>query len=257
MDAALQLAGKGIKVYPTVAGKKMPFKGSHAQKDATSDQEQVFNMFQAHPGSDISIKLDKLIVLDVDRHLKQADGFNSLQNAGVQLPKDTRIELSPSGGAHLFFRYNGQQFNHLNLLPGVEVRGDQIKIAPSKGYELRVNKPIQQTPEWLLKMIEQKRKPKYQPSSHYVPGKITFLGNKLNEIMDGAPEGQRNTFLAKQIGFLIGQGMKPSKAYKFMWWIAQTELTGTKPIKKSEFDATFRSVAQREQAKLGGASSAK
>lgn len=257
MDAALEMASNGFKVYPTVRGKKMPFKGTHAQLDATNDKEEAFNMFQAHPDADVSLKLENMIVLDVDRHEKQADGFNSLQNAGIQLPKDTRIELSPSGGAHLFFRYSGQQFNHLDLLPGVEARGDQIKIAPSKGYELRIDAPIQQAPEWLTKLIEQKLKPKYQPGEQYVHGQITFLGKKLNEIMDGAPEGQRNTFLTKQIGFLIGQGVKPSKAHRFMWWIAQNELTGHKPIKKSEFDATFRSVVQREQAKVGGASSAK
>lgn len=251
MDAALQLAGKGIKVYPTVAGKKMPFKGSHAQKDATSNQEKVFELFSAHPGADVSIKLDKIIVLDVDNHTGEQEGLTALSKAGFSVPTSTRIEKTPSNGAHIFFKYSGVPFNHLDLMPGVEVRGDQIKVSPSKEYELINAGPTVEAPEWLLGLIEQARKPK---TSHYnrIPGQETFVGKTLNRLLDGAPEGSRNNWLTKQIGFLIGQGFAPSKCYELMWWITQNKLTGNKPIKKTEFDNTFKSVLKREQSKLGG-----
>lgn len=249
MDMALKMAENGRKVYPTVAGKKMPFKGTHAQNDATNDPEQVFEMFQAHPGADVSLKLDGLIVLDIDQHDGGVNGALSIREADIKLPTNTRLETTPHDGKHFFFKFNGEPFNHLDLLPGVEVRGDQIKIAPSVGYELNIDKPIQPAPDWLLKLIEQNRKPKYQPNSAYVPGQITFIGKKLNELMGGAPQGTRNKWLTNQIGFYIGQGVQPSKVYKLLWWITQTELTGTKPIKRNEFDATFNSVLRREKTK--------
>lgn len=253
LDAALELAKRGIAVYPTIKGKKMPFKGSHAQKDASSDPERVFDMFSDHPEADVSIRLDGLIVLDIDNHQGNMEGLASLSKANIHVESDTRIEATPNNGLHLFYHYQGEKFNHLDLMPGVEVRGDQIKVAPSAGYTVKRNNPVQSVPEWLLKLIIDNLKPKYHASSSYVPGSITFLGKKVNELMDGADEGERNVWLSKQIGFLLGQGVTPSKTYELMQWITQTKLSGREPIRKSEFDATFRSVFKLEKSKLGGA----
>lgn len=252
LDAALELANNGIAVYPTVPGKKAPFKGTHAQKDASNDPERVFKMFQAHPEADVSIKLDGLIVLDIDNHQGQQEGLTSLGQASIEVPTNTRIERTPNNGLHVFFKYNGEKFNHLDILKGVEVRGDQIKTVPSVGYELTKSNDIAEAPEWLLEYVSQALKPKYKPTNGRLPGEITFVGKTLNRLLDGAPEGSRNNWLTKQIGFLIGQGFAPSKCYELMWWITQNKLTGNKPIKKTEFDNTFKSVLKREQSKLGG-----
>lgn len=251
MDKALKMAKNGRKVYPTVAGTKTPFKGTHGYKDATNDLEQVFEMFQAHPGADVELLLENLIVLDVDRHETEHDGFTSLAQANIDLPQ-TRTEATPNNGAHLFFSYSGVPFNHLDLLPGVEVRGDHIKIAPSRGYKLVTNAPIQPAPDWLLGLITKQQKPKYTPTSGYVPGQVTFLGKAINELYEGAPEGSRNSWLTKQIGFLLGQGSSHKAVYWLMWFVTQTRLTGNKPITENEFEATFKSIAKRELAKLGG-----
>lgn len=251
MDMALKMAENGRKVYPTVAGRKMPFKGSHGYKDATSDPEQVFEMFQAHPGADVEVLLENLIVLDVDRHETEHDGFTSLAQANIDLPK-TRTEATPNNGMHLFFSYKGVPFNHLDLLPGVEVRGDHIKIAPSQGYTLAINAPIEPAPDWLLSLITKQQKPKYQPKGGYVPGRVTFLAKKINELFDGAPEGTRNDWLTKQVGFLLGQGCTVSATDKLMWYITQTELIGSKPITRNEFEATLKGLVRREVAKMGG-----
>lgn len=249
---AVRLAQLGIKVYPTVPGKKTPFKGSHGQKDASNDYQTVWDMFAAHRFADVSIKLENMIVLDVDNHTGNQEGLTALTKAGYSVPANTRVESTPHQGGHIFFKYNGEHFNHVDLMPGVEVRGDQIKAAPSVGYVLQNNAPIQPAPEWLVSLIEQNRKPKYQPNSRYVPGQITFIGKKLNSLMDGVPEGSRNIWLSQQIGFLLGQGVQASHVHELMWWITQTKLSGNEQIRRSEFDATFRSVFAREQAKLGG-----
>lgn len=251
LDTALSMAKQGFKVYPTVRGKKIPLKGSHGQLDASNDPSRVFDMFQQEPNADVSLKLENIIVLDIDEHEGGANGRISMRNAGIELPTNTRVEITPNNGYHFFFKYSGEHFNQVNLLPGVEVKGDQIKIAPSKGYELQSNKPAIDAPEWLLKLIKQNRKPKYQSTESYVPGEVTFIGKKLNDLLDGAPQGVRNKWLANQIGFYIGQGVQPTKVYKLMWWITQTELIGSKPIRKSEFDGVFRSIIRREKAKAG------
>lgn len=252
LNAALEWASNGFSVYPTPKGKKSAFRGSHSFKDATDDEEQVFEMFKNHPGADLSLRLDGLICLDIDvNHNNNVNGFVSLKNAGIKLPKNTRVEATPAGGMHLLFEYKGKHFNHLDLIPGVEARGDQIKLYPSLNYKLLTDDPILRTPKWLVDLIEQARKPKYEPNSYYRPGQITYTAKIINEIFSGTQIGSRNTWIAQKIGLLLGQGVKASYCHALMWFITETVLQDhQRPISRNEFDTTFKSIYQKELRKL-------
>ena len=64
LSAALALASDGNKVFPLDG--KIPFKGTRGLKDASMTQQGVRELWARHPGANIGLVTDGLLVLDFD-----------------------------------------------------------------------------------------------------------------------------------------------------------------------------------------------
>jgi hypothetical protein len=104
--------------------------------------------------------------LDLD--LKDGkDGFTSLseymsEHGGAELP-DTYAVRTPTGGAHLYFKWDDARpvRNHKGLLgkeSGVDIRGAGGLVAFGEGYTVSLDVPIIEAPAWLYELVASKAK---------------------------------------------------------------------------------------------------
>jgi hypothetical protein len=128
---ALDLAGKGYRVFPLALNAKTPITSS-GFKDASNDRVQVAKWWSDNPNANIGIRTGSgLVVIDVDRLPK--DGRpKAIPNPWLE-PLAERLESlaadhvveSPTGGFHLYFRTGGEIRNSAGeIAPGIDVRGD-------------------------------------------------------------------------------------------------------------------------------------
>jgi hypothetical protein len=66
LEAALQYAALGYPVFPLAPGSKLPLKGGHGLLDASTDPVVINSWWSEHPYSNIGLRTDGLIVIDVD-----------------------------------------------------------------------------------------------------------------------------------------------------------------------------------------------
>ncbi|MCQ9386803.1 bifunctional DNA primase/polymerase [Brevibacterium moorei] len=125
LDAALELAGQGWKVFPCIpAGPKakapLTTNGFH---DATTDPDQIRTWWGMHPGAMIGAPVPgSAIVLDVDpRHGGSAQAL--VAALGGTLPR-TLTSVSGRGdqGHHLWYRHPGGPLYSRHLPEGVDLR---------------------------------------------------------------------------------------------------------------------------------------
>ena len=148
--------------------------------------------------------INGLYALDID--VKDGrNGFEYLKSQGLQLP-NTAWQQTPSGGCHLFFRYdpNDGLKNTVNREIGIDGRSDNGFVWL---YDIQNLENIQPVPEWVKTIV---RKPINQidttrVSTYQIPSHIGQ--QKFNEALDmlrNAQEGERNHTLNK-VSYIIGQ----------------------------------------------------
>src|SRR5271165_5267768 len=96
-----------------------------------------------------------IFVVDLDRK-NGVDGLASLVDYanGQELP-DTYTVRTPSGGLHLYFKWNDAHpvGNPVALLPGLDVRGDRGYVCAGGDYAVHLDYPIADAPEWLFELV--------------------------------------------------------------------------------------------------------
>jgi hypothetical protein len=134
LDAALNYAKLGWKVFPLVPGQKRPLT-MHGSKDATSNPDQIRAWWTQNPDANIGVatgSVSGIVVLDVDCK-NDKDGYASLRNLDIT-QEDTLCQSTPSGGLHLVFQYLPEIRNSVDKLGiGLDTRGDggYIAVFPS------------------------------------------------------------------------------------------------------------------------------
>src|SRR5215469_18489224 len=101
LDQALALAANGIPVFFCRDNKRPAT--PHGFHDATTDPNQLREMFRRYPGPLIAIATGAasgMDVLDLDLQHKTADDW---WRANQTKMPTTRMHQTPSGGLHLFF----------------------------------------------------------------------------------------------------------------------------------------------------------
>jgi hypothetical protein len=209
----------GFRVFPLMPGTKRP-----AIKDwkhyATREVDQVRSWWAGgeFTGCPVGIATGPgsgVWVLDLDRK-HGINGFASLRDlaeangASVQDFTATMTVATPSGGAHLYFRWDETVLrqkgvhNSSGLLgPGIDVRGigGLVKAPGQDGYQVVPRDGIRSTaivsaPEWLVHLA---RKPERKESAdiQYEPGSAA-ADREVDRIIDrlgSAAPGTRNNAL--------------------------------------------------------------
>lgn len=123
LDSALALAARGYKVFPCVEGGKEP-KVKAFYEVATSDPEVVAAMWTDEVTGwpqpwNIGVDCSDMIVVDIDMK-NGVDGMASY--LALDLPLDTFMVRTPSGGYHAFFSGPPKSLSVGKLGPGLDIR---------------------------------------------------------------------------------------------------------------------------------------
>jgi hypothetical protein len=130
----LAYAKRGWAVFPLVPRSKLPFKGSHGFKDATTDHATIRAWWAKWPDANIGIatgEASNLTVLDIDPRNGGHLTLNALIAEHGALPATATV-ITGSGGRHLYFNHAFTAAKGVNALgPGVDLKNDGgLVIAP-------------------------------------------------------------------------------------------------------------------------------
>jgi hypothetical protein len=156
VDRAIELALSGLHVFPCANPSKAPTCLT-GFKAATSDPDTVRALWHAHPGDLIGVRTgtaSNINVLDLDAKHPEAQAW--LDANSERLP-NTRVHRTRSGGLHLLFRHrDGFRCSTSRIATGVDTRGDGGYVIwwPPHGYEIVINVPLADAPDWLIEALK-------------------------------------------------------------------------------------------------------
>ena len=266
-DVAQSLAKNGIKVYPLSPGSKIPVAGSHGEHDATDDLDTIKKWFDYNPNFNLAINLQAsgLAVIDLDKHNNTTDGVQNyskyLLNHGNNYMDSlkTYTELTPRGGIHIFYNLNHDLGNKdIQLMPGVELLTGKVVIAPSyiseinkwympqyQGYPTLNNDNVQSLPEWIVDLVKDAKQRTTNPTTvyeNYQPGQKRWTGRLLDELVHGAPKGDRNNYLTQLTGKMFHVGADSDSIYNLL---AFANSNCEPPLPDNEINSIFGSILKK------------
>lgn len=127
---ALAYANKGLAVFPLQPRGKTPLT-KNGCRDATTDRKQIEAWWTKYPNANIGIATGYIsaglfvIDLDIDEN-KGINGYDTLrswENKHGKIP-DTWQSITGRGGYHLFFWSLEPVHNRVNLMEGIDIRGE-------------------------------------------------------------------------------------------------------------------------------------
>lgn len=266
-NVAQSLAKNGIKVYPLSPGSKIPVAGSHGEHDATDDLDTIKKWFDYNPNFNLAINLQAsgLAVIDLDKHNNTTDGVQNyskyLLNHGNNYMDSlkTYTELTPRGGIHIFYNLNHDLGNKdIQLMPGVELLTGKVVIAPSyiseinkwympqyQGYPTLNNDNVQSLPEWIVDLVKDAKQRTTNPTTvyeNYQPGQKRWTGRLLDELVHGAPKGDRNNYLTQLTGKMFHVGADSDSIYNLL---AFANSNCEPPLPDNEINSIFGSILKK------------
>lgn len=266
---ALQLAQAGVPVYPLAPGSKMPPKGHHGYREATTDTDAILR-WSDDWGLGIDLFTAGMLVVDLDRPGTDRNGHavhggkngvkalkRYLEQHQRQLPHPMYAEQTPHGGLHLFFKLDQplqQPTRKPNALPGVDILGDFVITSPSEidGSPYLVMQDQTQpvsihdtatAPQWIVGLLTAPQTA-FNPAkaNSLMKGQKTYTGRLFDKIAQGADEGERNNWLASVTGSILNAGTDPANAYYLIGWINERFISP--PLDDREVNAVFKSVCK-------------
>lgn len=267
LDTALILAACGFKVYPLTAGTKIPVKGMHGEHDATSDKATIMNWFEIDSSYNLALNLQAsgLAVIDLDYH---GNGINGVKNYSQYLMDHgntymdslkTYTELTPRGGIHIFYNLNHDLGNKdIQLMPGVELLTGKVVIAPSyiseinkwympqyQGYQTLSRENVQPLPDWIIELAKEAQQQTVKPAAvyeNYQPGQKRWTGRLLDELVHGAPKGDRNNYLTQLTGKMFRVGADSDSIYNLLSF---ANSNCEPPLPDHEINSIFGSILKK------------
>ncbi|MQB89677.1 DNA primase [Lactobacillus reuteri] len=250
LQSALRYAKLGYSVLP-MNGKHPLIK--FADRPALTT-DQIKEYWTKYPTANIALRTTSFFVVDIDtKKAHGKDGMKSIKQlpSGVILP--TRTQKTASGGYQMF--YMKPQGSHLkqivSLLPGVDIKAhpnNYVVVPPSttnKGcYRWLNGKASMKRPSTLLLEMIANYQPQSTRKQHgsYHPGK-KWTGKVLDNIVKGAPEGQRNDYLTRLCGQMIYAGADSETVWTLINYANQFN---TPPLEDREVGKIVASVLKEE-----------
>ena len=236
IDSALQYAARGMRVFPVQPEAKAPLGQLVPQgvKDATTDEDQIRQWWEAEPDANIGLATGEVFVIDLDvkGDLNGATSWNRLCRENGGAPTTTTVS-TPSGGTHLYFRAAGPENisnSVADLAEGVDVRGHggYVLVPPSTllngGYEWALEEEIAQAPGWLVERV----------SGTDDKGEVGDIEEAAEEI----PKGKRNDKLTSLGGYVRRKGMEEGEVFSFLKGVNQARCSPSLPTEE------VRSIAE-------------
>jgi hypothetical protein len=157
LEDALKLAGVGTPCFPCLPDKRPAC--PHGFKDATSNADELRQLWQQHPGVLVGVPTGEasgIFVLDIDS-AKHHEADEWLERHADYIP-DTRRHRTRSGGLHLLFKHQpGLKNSTSRLAPGVDTRGEggfviwwPLHIGLCADHRFL---PLAAVPEWLVEAL--------------------------------------------------------------------------------------------------------
>lgn len=219
----------GFKVFPLSPGTKRPAIEGWKER-ATSDLDQVREWwaggeFTGYPVGIATGPGSGVWILDIDmKH--GVNGFDTLKTlaaangSGFAAFSGTITVATPSGGAHLYFRWDeiadaegGVKNSSGHVGPGIDVRGigGLVKAPGCGGYQIVPRGGIRSTvitpaPAWLVKLTRKAPTDRYANEPQYEPGssQAEREANRILDRMGEAAPGTRNKAL-NLASYLLGK----------------------------------------------------
>lgn len=267
LDTALVLAKCGMKVYPLTAGSKVPVQGSHGEHDATDDPNTIREWFAYNPNLNLAINLQasNLAVVDLDNHENATNGVQNyskyIRNHGSSYVDSlkTYTETTPRNGLHIFYKLNQDLGNKdIQLMPGVELLTGKTVIAPSfinefnKGYRAEYQDfqilgydKVQALPGWIVDLAKEAQQRTTKPAAvyeNYQPGQKRWTGRLLDELVHGAPKGDRNNYLTQLTGKMFRVGADSDSIYNLLVF---ANSNCEPPLPDHEVNSIFGSILKK------------
>jgi hypothetical protein len=198
----------------------------HGWHDATTNPDQIRQWWTRYPNALIATPtgaVSGLVVLDID--IKDANGWDSLDDLGHSILDDVPLAHTPSGGLHVHYGLNPNLTIRTTigkLGPGLDVLSDGHSVTlPTPGSNYRWddhhhpnNNEFSPAPAWLhVPPPPPPPRPKpVKPVYGLSPYADAAIARACEEIRD-APGGTQHTTLAREsfsIGTLAGAGGIPA-----------------------------------------------
>ncbi|WP_278588716.1 bifunctional DNA primase/polymerase [Limosilactobacillus pontis] len=267
LNTALVLAKCGMKVYPLSVGSKVPVPGSHGEHDATNNPDTIKGWFNYNPNFNLAINLkaSHLAVIDLDHHGGSTNGVQNYSKYILNHGKTyvdtlrTYTEVTPRSGLHIFYKLNHDFGNKdIQLMPGVELLTGKTVIAPSfinefnKGYRAEYQgfqslsyDKVQPLPEWIADLAKEAQEQTVKPAAvyeNYQPGQKRWTGRLLDDLVHGAPKGDRNNYLTQLTGKMFRVGADSDSIYNLL---AFANSNCEPPLPDREINSIFGSILKK------------
>jgi hypothetical protein len=264
LEAAKNYAKLGYKVFPLTPLSKIPMKGTKGSKEATTNLDVINEWWKNEPQANIGLVTEKFLVLDIDVHDEENNGYESLkllQDTFEELPK-TSIIKTANEGLHIYLsKPKGVHLpQKIAFMKGIDIKAhpNNYVVAPPSQikrqdksigtYELRDKAPIAESPQWLIDYILRNEPKKtdsgaftyHSRSSNRYRGKFTDL---LERLVTGAETGARNDTIARTAGQLLAYGMKIPLAWELIQFMNSNS---DDPLEQNELETTFLSICKAE-----------
>lgn len=258
LETALRYARLGLSIIP-VSRDKTPMI-EFADRPPLTETELI-QFWTEHPTANIAMKTDKFIVVDVDVHDDDKNGYESIKPLlDSEWWKPTLSQTTASGGKHYFFMKREEMpvSQRIKFLEGVDIKAHEnnyVVLPPSvtaKGqYKWDNQLPIITAPKELIREIRKNR------DNHvdYDFSGFTSTGSsktaKLFEmIVNGLGDsGGRNDSLARFVGGLFLRNVDFQAVYELA---KQANNNTPDPLTDKEFERTFESMFRKEMRRRDG-----
>lgn len=191
---------QAMNIFPLAENGKVPTGGSRGFKEATTDESQIREWWEANPEANIGIATGEkngILVIDIDTHADK-NGYASIKRLEAELGAlpHSWSAYTTTGGQHLYFKYPD----------GLSIKSDAGKLGV--GLDIRANGGYVVAPGSTIDDIPYQWDGKYNPSTvpiEPLPQRwIDYLlkvrspeqyENKPNICKDKLLEGERNNGL--------------------------------------------------------------
>lgn len=143
-------------------------------------------------------------------------------------------------------------------MPGVELLTGKVVIAPSyiseinkwympqyQGYPTLNNDNVQSLPEWIVDLVKDAKQRTTNPTTvyeNYQPGQKRWTGRLLDELVHGAPKGDRNNYLTQLTGKMFHVGADSDSIYNLL---AFANSNCEPPLPDNEINSIFGSILKK------------